>query len=210
MYLFTRRTRLTPGHGTAGVDWAGQIVTKVKELTGADLQLWGTVYSPGSGTISWTGWFEDLTALEVVGDTLQADPAMEKLANAGSKYTDGGLDDGLIQPIHGTPTDAPIRYVGGAVAVAATGSLERAMAAGVEIAQKSEAITGRPTLFGRSVTGPYGGVGWLTGYETAAALEKAERALADDPSWLQLLDSTKGCWADDPGVTQSTIYRRLG
>ena len=61
------------------------------------------------------------------------------------------------QPIYGTPSDAPIQYVGGAVAVAAAGNIERAMAAGVEIAQKSEAITGLPTMFGRSVTGPYGG-----------------------------------------------------
>ncbi len=84
------------------------------------------------------------------------------------------------------------------------------MAAGVEIAQKSEAVTGLPTIFGRSLTGPYGGVGWLTGYESATAMEKAETALASDPSWLKLLDSTKGCWAEDTNVTQSTIYRRLG
>ena len=210
MYLFTRRTRLSEGNGTAGVEWAGQIAAKVKELTGQEIQLWSTVYSPGFGTISWTGWFDDLEALERVGDALQADPSMEKLANAGTKYTEGGLDDGLVQPIYGTPSDAPIQYVGGAVAVAAAGNIERAMAAGVEIAQKSEAITGLPTLFGRSVTGPYGGVGWLTGYESAAAMEKADNALSGDPSWLKLLDSTEGCFAADSSATHSTIYRRLG
>lgn len=210
MYLFTRRTRLSAGNGTAGVEWAGQIAAKVKELTGTEIQLWSTVYSPGFGTISWTGWFESLEALEKVGDTLQADPSMEKLSNAGAKYTEGGLDDGLVQPIYGTPSDAPIQYVGGAVAVAAAGNIERAMAAGIEIAQKSEAITGLPTLFGRSVTGPYGGVGWLTGYESAAAMETADSALSGDSSWLKLLDSTKGCFAEDTNVTQATIYRRLG
>jgi hypothetical protein len=210
MYLFSRRTRLSDGNGTAGVEWAGKIAAKVKELTGTEIQLWATVYSPGFGTISWTGWFEDLQALEAVGDKLQADPAMEKLVNAGAKYTQGGLDDGLVQPIYGTPTDAPIQYVGGAVAVCAAGSFERAMAAGVEIAQKAEAVTGLPTLFGRSVTGPYGGVGWLTGYESAAAMEKADAALAADSGWLKLLDSTKGCFAEDASITQSTIFRRIG
>ncbi len=209
MYLFSRRTRLSDGNGTAGVEWAGKIAAKVKELTGTEIQLWATVYSPGYGTISWTGWFEDLPALEAVGDKLQADPAMEKLVNAGAKYTQGGLDDGLVQPIYGTPTDAPIQYVGGAVAVCAAGSFERAMAAGVEIAQKAEAVTGLPTLFGRSVTGPYGGVGWLTGYESAAAMEQADAALAADSSWLKLLDSTKGCFAEDTSITQSTIFRRI-
>jgi hypothetical protein len=210
MYLFSRRTRLTDGNGTAGVEWAQSIAGKVKELTGQEIQLWGSVYSPGFGTISWTGWFEDLTSLEDVGNKLQADPSMEKLSNAGTKYTTGGLDDGLIQPLYGTPTDAPIQYVGGVVAVVAAGNYERAMTAGVEIAQKSEAITGLPTVFGRSVTGPYGGVGWLTGYESAAAMEKADDALSGDPSWLKLIDSTKGCFAEDASVTQATIYRRLG
>ncbi len=210
MYLFTRRTRLTPGNGSAGVEWAGQVAAKVKEVTGHEIELWGTVYSPGFGTISWTGWFEDLVSLEAVGDKLQSDSAMEKLSNAGSKYTDGSLDDGLIQPVYGTPVPTPIQYVGGAVAVAAAGNIERAMAAGVEIAQKSEAITGLPTVFGRSITGPYGAVGWLTGYENAAAMEKADSALSSDSSWLKLLDSTEGCFAADANVTQATIYRRLG
>jgi hypothetical protein len=210
MYLFTRRTRLAGGDGAAGVTWAASIAAKVNEVTGQEVQLWGTVYSPGFGTISWTGWFADLASLEQVGDKLQADPGMQKLANDGTKFTDGSLDDGLLQPIYGEPdASAPAQYVGGAVAVAAAGNLERAMAAGVEIAQKSEKITGLPTMFVRSVTGPYGGVGWLTGYENVAAMEKAEAALAGDPSWLKLIDSTKGCWVEDPATTQATIYRRL-
>jgi hypothetical protein len=192
------------------VEWAGQIAAKVQELTGQEIQLWSTVYSAGYGTISWTGWFEDLEALEKVGDTLAADPSMEKLSNAGAKFTEGGLDDGLIQPIYGTPSDAPIKYVGGVQAVAAAGNIERAMAAGIEIAQKAEKVTGLPSLFGRSVTGPYGLVGWLTGYESAAAMERADAALAGDSGWLKLIDSTEGCFTTDASVTQSTIYRRLG
>ena len=104
--------------------------------------------------------------------------------------------------------DAPIQYAGGAVAVAAAGNIERAMAAGIEIAEKSEAITGLPTMFGRSVTGPYGAVGWLTGYESAAAMERADAALSGS-MLVSLLDSTEGCFADT-NATQSTIYRRLG
>ncbi len=210
MYLFTRRTRLTGGDGAAGVTWAASIASKVKEVTGHEIELWGTVYSPGFGTISWTGWFEDLAALETVGDKLQGDSGMEKLANAGTKHTDGLLDDGLLQPIYGVPdTSVPTQYVGGAVAVAAGGNIERAMSAGVEIAQKSEKLTGLPTMFVRSMTGPYGGVGWLTGYENITAMEKAEDALAADASWLKLLDSTQGCFVEDPALTQATIYRRL-
>jgi hypothetical protein len=103
-----------------------------------------------------------------------------------------------------------VQYVGGAVAVCAAGNIERAMTVGVEIAEKSQAITGLPTLFGRSVTGPYGAVGWLTGYENITQMETAESALASDPGWLKLLDSTKGCFVEDASITQATNYRRLG
>jgi hypothetical protein len=210
MYLFTRRTRLARGSASAGMAWAASITAKVKEVTGQEIQLWGSVFSPGVGSISWTGWFADLAALEGVGDKLQADSSMEDLSNAGEEYTDGSLDDGLLQPIYGDPTaGASAKYVGGAVAVASAGNIERAMGLGVEIAQKSEAITGLPTMFVRSMTGPYGGVGWLTGYDDVSAMEKAEDALGSDASWLKLIDSTKGCFVEDAAVTQATIYRRL-
>jgi hypothetical protein len=210
MYLFTRRTRLARGDGAAGVAWAMAITEKVKQITGHEIQLWSTVYSPGFGTISWTGWFEDLASLEVVGDKLDADPAMAELGNAGNEFTDGTLDDGLLQPIYGDPAaGAGATYVGGAAAVCSAGNIERAMTLGAEIAQKSEAITGLPTMFLRSTTGPYGGVGWLTGYENITVMEKAEDKLAADPSWLKLIDSTKGCFVEDPAMTQATIYRRL-
>jgi len=209
MYLFTRRTRLAPGSGTAGVEWAASICPKVKSITGQDVELWAHMYSPGAGTITWTTWFSDLSALEQVSDQLQADSSFQKLADQGSKHTVGGLDDGLLEPIFGEPTNTQPQYVGGAVAVAAAGGLARAMGAGVEIAQKAESVTGLPSLFVRSLTGPFGSVGWLTGYDSAATMEKAQAALGADPSWLALIDSTQGCWVEDPSTTQATIYRRV-
>jgi hypothetical protein len=208
MYLFTRRTRLAPGHGTAGVDWARSVAGKALELTGQELQVWGSVYSPGVGTISWTGWFPSFEALEKVGDVLQADASMEKLTNAGTRYTEGGFDDGLLQPVSGSAGGA-FEYVCGTGAVAAAGGYARAVAAGIEIAQRSEAITGCPTTFCRSVSGRAGAVKWLNPYESAAQMEAAQRELTDDRSWIELLDSTRGCFAADRGITTG-IYRRLG
>jgi hypothetical protein len=210
MYLFTRRTRLTGGTDMAGVEWAGSICAKVKELTGQEIDLWATVYSSGFGTVSWTGWFDDLTALEVVGDKLEADDSWAELSKTGTTLTEGGLDDGLYQPLYGEPTGSPVQYVGGVTAVAASGHTARALAAGAEIARKARSITGLSTMFVRSVTGAYGEVGWLTGYEDAGQMEKADSALAGDPSWVDLLDSTKGCFMEDASATRSTIYRRLG
>ena len=210
MYLFSRRARLAGGNGTAGLEWASSIGAKVNQITGQEIQLWGTVYSPGFGTVSWTGWFADLASLESVGDKLQADPGYLELADAGAKLTEGGLDDAIFQPIYGEPDPAQeIQYVGGVVGVIASGNFARGMAAGVEIAQKAEKITGLSTMFGSSLTGPYGSVGFLTGYENIAVLEAAQNKLASDASWIKLIDSTKGCFVEDAVTTQSTLYRRL-
>jgi hypothetical protein len=208
-YLFTRRTRLTPGHGTAGVDWARSVAAKVRALTGQEIQLWGTMYSPGFGTITWSGWFETLAALEQVGDALVADPSMEKLTNAAARYTEGRFDDGLVEPFHGTRPSGPTRYLGGATAVAAAGNYADAIAAASAIALRSEAVTGLPAIVGRSLTGRDGVIEWLTPFEDVTAMEEACGKLAGDPAWRELLDATRQCFASD-ARNRTTIHRRLG
>ena len=77
------------------------------------------------------------------------------------------------------------------------------MTAGVCIAQKFEAITGRPTMFYSSVMGNYGGVGWLSLYDDLAAFETASSKIASDESWLSYLDSLslprRGCRGNPNG-----------
>jgi len=94
-------------------------------------------------------------------------------------------------------------------AVAAAGNIERAMSMGVEIAQRVEAITGDSCMFAQGLSGPYGGVGWLTAYQNIAAIEAAGTAMSADASFLKLVDSSAGCFVDDPSLTQQTFYRRM-
>jgi hypothetical protein len=192
------------------MDWATAITKKVTEITGHEIQLWANIYSPAIGTVSWTGWFADLAALEKVGDTLAADASMTKLADQGAKYTDGSLDDSVFEPIFGSPDPTrEVQYVGGVTAVAAAGNIERAMGMGVEIAQKVEAVTGDKCIFAQGLSGPYGGVGWLTAYQNIGAIEAAGSAMSADASFLKLVDSSVGCFVDDPSLTQQTFYRRI-
>ena len=210
MYLFSRRARLALGHGMAGVEWAQAVCAKVNEVTGHEVQLWATVYSPGFGTVSWTSWVADLTTLESIGDKLAVDTAYTDLVNAGAQFLDGGIDDSVLQVLAGQPDPSrDVQYVTGAQAVVADGQIERAMGAGIEIGNAGESITGIPTLFVRSLTGPYGQVGWLTGFVSLAEMEAANDKLAADPSWLKTIDGMQGCFLADVNATQSTMYRRL-
>jgi hypothetical protein len=216
MYLFTRRTRLAPGHGTAGIDWACSVAVKARELTGRRLEVWGNLCSPAAGTVSWNGWFRDFESLEHFGAALGADPAMEKVTNAGARYTDGGFDDDLLEPISlepisgssaGPGAGSPVRFAS-VIGARATGEgYTQAIAAGLELARTREAVTGRPTIFGQAVTGNCGALRWLTGYESAAEMEQDHRTLAADPGWLALLDSTRSCF--ESASTVRLLARRF-
>lgn len=207
MYLMTRRTRLSSAEG---LEWAVSILGRAKEVTGNEIQLWGTVYSAGFGTVSWTSWWADLGSMETAFAALEADEAYRAAAAEGRAFTNGVLDDGLLETVAGEPDpESQASYVGAVEAVCAAGNIVRAMTAGVEIAQKAEAITGIPTMFLRGLTGPYGAIGWLTPYVDLNEMGVAQDKLAADPSWLTLIDSTQGCFVEEPLVTQQTMYRRL-
>ena len=207
MYLFTRRARLTHA---AGLQWAVAITEHVRRASDHDVQLWGTTYSPGYGTVSWTAWFEDLPHLESFGDKLATDEAYQTMAAEGSSFTEGGVDDGLLQLLTAPPDpDREINYVTGVQAVCAGGNARRAMELGMAIAEQAGTITGVPTMFVRSLSGPYGGVGWLTGHADIADMERANDALAADDAWLDLVDTTDGAFVEDPAITTQTIYRKL-
>ena len=208
MYLYSRRTRLTT---FAGVDWANRIKDRVTEVSGNECQLWATMYGDGYGTMSWTSWFPDLAALQASGDALITDDTYLALSAEGGEFTTGGVDDLLLKPLYGeVDPERSVNYVSGVVAVCAAGNIERAMTAGVDISQKAEAVTGLPTMFLTAMTGPYGGISWLTGYEDITAVEKAQDALAGDLAWLKLVDSTEGCFVEEPAITVQSIYRKIG
>ena len=207
MYLYTRRLVLA---SATGAEWATRICEAGTKVGGVEINVWGSVWGPGYGTITWTAWHTDLPSLESWGDTLNADAGFQGVVAEGAELVMGGVDDGLLQVVSGEPDpDANNQYVAGVTAVCAGGEIERAMTAGVELAEAATRITGRPTMFVRSVTGPYSGVGWLTGHETIAQMEAGQDAMAADPTWLKLVDSTGGAFVEDPSITVSTLYRKL-
>ena len=118
--------------------------------------------------------------------------------------------EGLIQLIHGEPDPSrELQYVGSVQAVCAAGNVSRAMELGVEIADAASSATGLSTLFARGLTGPYGGVGWMTGYENIEQYQEAQDAIAADEAMMRLVDSTAGVFAEDPAVTQAALLRKL-
>ena len=207
LYLFSRQAHIS---SATGAEWAAEIAVKAGEASGNAVQLWAPTLSPGFGTANWTSWWPDLATLQAGFAKLQDDESYNALAAQGREHIDGGVDDALFQPIHGAPDpDSGANFVLSASAVCGGGSLARSMTAGIEIAQKADAITGLSTMFVRAMTGPNNSVGWLTGYEDLAAMEAANDKMAADADWLTFLDTTNGCFVEDSAVSQTTIWQKF-
>src|SRR5687767_2980274 len=102
MYLFTRTARVRPGNIRDSIGWAVGITEKVNQITSLDVELWTTAWSPGNGTLVWSTFVEDLTALETANAKLMVDDLFVAEVDRGAQYTtDDGVNDELAQVVSG-------------------------------------------------------------------------------------------------------------
>jgi hypothetical protein len=211
MFLFTRRARLASRNSRGEMAWAVAVTEKANQITGLGSGLYSQMYGPEAGTVVWSAFVPDLTALEAASDKLLADNAFVALTDEGTTMLAGGPDDALLQVVHGEPDpDRPAEYVTAVQAVSANGRFRRGVELGVEIAQRVEQITGASTLFVTATTGMYAGVAWVTGFADAAEMERAQQALMTDTEWADFIDREAGTvYAGDPAMTTQSIYRHV-
>jgi hypothetical protein len=172
--------------------------------------VWATVLSPGVGTVTWTSYWEDLSAVEKGFAELAGNAKYVELAGAGAQFVNGPIDDTLYEFVYaGAGTDPDVRYASTVSAVCAPGNFARGMMSGIEIAQKAEKATGVSTGFLAGQTGAYGRVLWLAGYKSMAEFEKAQHDLSADTSFIEYIDSTTGAYQPDATITQSTLHMRI-
>jgi hypothetical protein len=207
MYLFTRSRRVGSPDLTGAMGWVVGLTEQVRTITGQQVDAWGSVMSPDSGTIVWSMWAEHLSDIEQAGDKLAASSEFAAALVQGDAFFDGPVVDGLASLVHGAPDPgADVNYVSVASAVAAPGHLSDAIAGGVEIAEHATRVGGQPTLFLVNATGPYGGCAWITGSPDVGVVEAGETALMADPDWLKLIDRAGTAYT--PEAAQA-IYRRI-
>lgn len=211
MYLFTRTVRLAPGNLDQAMAWSVRITEKVNQLSETPVALWSTVLSPRVGTLAWTTVVEDLKTLETGEGKLMADGGYLDLVNQGATFSSGDtIDDTVIQLVATEidTTGTPRPYASVVRSVLAPGAMASGIELGVEIAQQVKKTTGCPCSFGVTATGPYGGVVWITGYDSIEQLQRAEEAITADAGFIGLIDQ-KASKAYAPGTAEQAIYRRI-
>lgn len=207
MYLFSRRTQIADGQITEGVAHALELTRIVTSATGLPVATWSTVMSSPVGGLGWSTVFDDLDQANERMSALLGDSGyLAAVTKAAGLYL-GASTDVLNHIVHGGPaTDGPPAYANVVSSELAQGAFTAGMAAGVELASKAEAVTGRPTIFLKSVTGDYAGVGWISGASSLREVQEANAALMADAGWASLLDRVGGSFR--PGA-ESQLLRRL-
>jgi hypothetical protein len=212
MYLFARRGRLGNGHLRESAAWAVAITEKVNQVTELNVGLWTSVFSPGLGELVWATFVTDMAVLETAEAKLMVDDGYVALADQGAAFTGTqGLDDTLSQLVHGDiDPNRQIQYVAVIETIVAPGKFVRGMELGVEIAERASQVTGLPTTFLADTTGNYGGVRWITGYESVDQMQTAESAISADTKFAQFVDKeASAAYLSGVGVTTQRIARRI-
>jgi hypothetical protein len=194
------------------IPWAIAIGEKVTQTTGLPVSLYSHVFSPEVGTLVWSTIVPDLVTLEAAFDKLMPDDGYHDMAQTGLKHIEpGSLHDRLEQIVHPAEldTERQHQYVSLVRSTVNVGHLARGVAAGVEIAQRFEQITGIQGVFMVQGTGNYGEVSWAVPYTDIAELERASAAIDSDQSFVGLIDSLAGVYTDMPGASTQVLMRRL-
>jgi len=208
MYLFSRNATCTPERMAEAHSFAVEIASKASSIIGTEVMAWQVVYGAPAGSLAWTAVFDSYTTMVTAADKLAVDPGYTESARAGAQLFLGPSSDAFINIV----ARAGDRGHRGEFATLITaqcvlGKVSKAMAWGVEIGQYASKLTGLDTVFGRSVYGPFGGVGWLSLAASAEELDGAAAAMASDAGYLAKLDSGAGLFIEGSG--QNRLSRRI-
>ena len=206
MYLIGRSRVVnpaTPGAAVAAAIEAGQRASQIVERP---VYTWCTVFGPDPLTVMWSARVEHLGEVVAADDALAADDEFNAWVDERNDLFASPLIGVVSHVVHGAPTTEPKAFLNVTRAVAANGVLGDAMAVGVELAETLTRLTGHEAIFATSVTGDYGGVAWLVGFDDLDQMEALDATLASSDEWVKLVDRAGHCY--QPGVI-ATLLRRL-
>jgi hypothetical protein len=207
MYLFARERPASSAHPAQAAADALETAAAVNRITGLDLSVWMTVFSSSVGTVVWATTVDRLSQLGAATTALSSSDAYQSLLQQIDGHFAGPPSDLVLDIVQGGPGEEAPQYTVAVRAVCANGCLEQGLAAGLDLGQRFEQVTGRPAMVGATVSGRLGEVVWLAGFPDLDALEAANAALAQDTGYRQALDAAGASFL---AGTEVVTYRRLG
>ncbi|HEX9260190.1 MAG TPA: hypothetical protein VF855_11680 [Acidimicrobiales bacterium] len=206
MFIFGRRRRINPAHARAAIATSVEIAGRVSSISGRHIHAWMSVASGEAGTMLFSTRLDTIDDLTDLFDKVSSDNTYGDWIESHAGEFDGPATDTLNQIVHGTPSGEMPAYVMTTAAELANGHFADGMALGIAIADAAHRIAGANTVFAKTVTGSYAGVGWLTPGASLGALQAFNETLNASAEWIDLIERAGNVYA--PGA-QTTILRRL-
>ena len=210
MYLFSRTVQLT-GDPRNALPVAIGLTEMVNRKSDLQVSLWQTTLGAPVGTLGYSAFVQSHAELDAAMSSLVVDPEyLDQVAGA-QQYLAGPPQDQLVEILHNAGAEYRRAEVGWFVnlitAQVANARFGAAMGWSIEIADLVAEITGNATIFGRSVAGAFGTVGWITAVPNAAAVDASNEALVKDERYLAKLDEMSDLFL--PGSGQVSLLRRI-
>ena len=188
MYIFSRQRTINPRRPDKSIGAALEIGEMVTELTGTHVNVWLNQFAPGGHSISWSVRIENQAELDAsLGKLMGSAAYADKVEELADLFL-GTSTDQLVQIVAGAGSDSPAPLVSIVSAQAANGHQREALAWGADLATKVAHALDVSVAFGVGVYGPYGSVGWISGYDDAQQLDAAREKLAADASLQAAID----------------------
>jgi hypothetical protein len=208
MYLFSRTSTADPERIFDATAFATDIAATASSISGLEVQAWAATYGAPVGTITWSAVVPSQTAMGAASEKLLADATYLEKVRAASDLFVGAMEDAIVDMVamagDGGHTG---EYVTLVQAQCAVGHTAEAMTWGVDMMNHVAGVTGRDGVFGRSMYGPWGGVGWLSLAASLDEVDAATAAIAADPTYIEKLDAAGPLFV--PGASRSMLSRRI-
>ena len=206
MYIFRRAITVKPDRYLQASQFAVEIASKIKQITGTEVSVFDTRFGAPMGTLLWTVRVDSFADLDTFRGKLLADPGYLELLATGSENFATLPEDAMMNIVSSNFGASPKRYYSSTIATPANGHITEVMTFGVST-QTYLAEHGFTTAFGASVFGAYGSVGWLVGADTMADVDAFQAFLTTDPKFGPMVDASGGLFVPASGL--NTLVERI-
>jgi hypothetical protein len=168
MYVFNRIRTANAVDLPAARLLAPKIAAAASKVTGRPITAFETQFGHPGG-ISWSTIVKDMADLAEMSAKLASDPAIQALVTQGLPLW-GLAEDHLIFIVASSISSSENSYYASTSALPAPGKIADAIAYGIKV-QEHVTKAGFAGMFGSSVFGPFGEVGWLLGADSSGGLD---------------------------------------
>ncbi len=201
MYIFNRSTTVDRNRQLEATEAAIEVAALVGNITGIPVNVFITRYGAPVNTIAWSCRIDSQAQLQTATDKLAGNDDYMKWVMTHGELFETAAEDRLSAVVSSSLAPAPAKFYTMLVASAANGMLGAAIDFGVRAQQFVNTATGLPTAFLSAVYGPFGTVGWLTGADSAADLDRLQEMQATNADYHKLVAEAGPLFTQGSGQT---------